>query len=131
MTDNYTTNPPQFGTPEEQWRERLAADLAASHPAERKTATAALVCGIIGVVAGLIPFTFWLAAILGLIALILGVTGWRDTPRRKLARAGTVLGAASIVLAVVGYVIVANAFKELDHDLSCLSSEQVNNPDCD
>lgn len=77
---------------------------------ERGTATGAFVCGIIGTVLGMIPLLFLFAWVLGLIALVLGISAWRRTPRPRLARAATMLGAAALVLGVCGVVIVNNAF---------------------
>lgn len=79
-------------------------------------ATGAFVCGIVGAVCGLIPLLFLPAGILGIIATALGASGWRQTPRARLARAAVVLGLLAITLAVVGFVIVDNAVSDLGSD---------------
>ncbi|MFF7182707.1 DUF4352 domain-containing protein [Streptomyces sp. NPDC008121] len=85
--------------------------------------TAALVLGIIGTVSGLIPFFFWLAGILGLIALVLGLVGKGRVKRGEANNkgatvTGVVLGLAALVLSVVGAVItfaaVSEAVDEID-----------------
>ncbi|MEV7277982.1 DUF4352 domain-containing protein [Streptomyces sp. NPDC093111] len=85
--------------------------------------TAALILGIIGTVSGLIPLFFWLAGILGLIALILGLVGKGRVKRgeasnKGAALTGAILGLAALVLSVVGAVItftaVSDAVDEID-----------------
>ncbi|MEV7567776.1 DUF4190 domain-containing protein [Streptomyces tanashiensis] len=88
--------------------------------------TAALILGIIGTLSGLIPLFFWLAGILGLIALILGLVGKGRVKRgeannKGVALTGAILGLASLVLSVVGLVItvtaVSDAVDELDKSI--------------
>ncbi|MFF9914488.1 DUF4352 domain-containing protein [Streptomyces sp. NPDC013457] len=83
--------------------------------------TAALVLGIIGTVSGFIPFLFWLAGILGLIALILGLTGRGRVKRgeannKGVTTTGAILGLAALILSVVGvvvtYVLVSDAVND-------------------
>ncbi|MFE7414065.1 DUF4352 domain-containing protein [Streptomyces laurentii] len=85
--------------------------------------TAALILGIIGTLSGLIPLFFWLAGILGLIALILGLVGRGRVKRgeannKGVALFGALLGLAALILSVVGAVItytaVSNAVDEID-----------------
>lgn len=80
--------------------------------------TAALILGIIGTVSGLIPLLFWLAGILGVIALILGLTGRGRVKRgqatnKGVTTTGAVLGLAALVLSVVGAVITFKAASDL------------------
>jgi hypothetical protein len=78
-------------------------------------AVAALVCGIIGVVVGLIPILAVPALILGILAVTFGWLAWRRAlkgqPRKGMAIAGTILGAVAIALSIVGFAIVNNALK--------------------
>ncbi|MFI8291757.1 DUF4190 domain-containing protein [Streptomyces sp. NPDC085614] len=72
--------------------------------------TAALTLGIIGTVSGLVPFLFWLAGILGVIALVLGLVGRGRVKRgeadnKGVTTTGAVLGLAALVLSVVGTVL--------------------------
>ncbi|MER8045331.1 DUF4190 domain-containing protein [Streptomyces sp. NPDC094032] len=85
--------------------------------------TAALILGIIGTLSGLIPLFFWLAGILGLIALILGLVGKGRVKRgeannKGVALTGAILGLAALILSVVGAVItftaVSDAVDEID-----------------
>ncbi|MFE2600626.1 DUF4190 domain-containing protein [Streptomyces sp. NPDC059396] len=92
---------------------------------------ASLVLGIIGALSGVIPFLFWLAGVLGLIGLILGLAG-RGRARRGeatnkgVATSGVVLGSLALVLAVVGaaltFVFVGEVVKELDKATPSVSS---------
>ncbi|MGW0121103.1 DUF4352 domain-containing protein [Streptomyces sp. NPDC003327] len=79
--------------------------------------TAALVLGIIGTLAGLIPLLFWLAGTLGLIALILGLVGKGRVKRgeannKGVTLTGVILGAVSLVLATVGLIITVTAVND-------------------
>ncbi|MEU7292439.1 DUF4190 domain-containing protein [Streptomyces exfoliatus] len=106
---------------------------AAPHtPLRNGLGTAALILGIIGTLSGLIPFLFWLAGILGLIALILGLTGKGRVKRgeasnKGVALTGAILGLVSLVLSVVGAVITftafSNAVDELDKGIKDAASK--------
>ncbi|MET8473323.1 DUF4190 domain-containing protein [Streptomyces sp. NPDC006422] len=89
--------------------------------------TAALILGVIGAVSGLIPLLFWLAGILGVIALILGLTGRGRAKRgeatnKGVALAGTILGLAAMGLAVFGayttFKAVDDAVDEINKSVS-------------
>jgi hypothetical protein len=82
----------------------------------------AIVCGILGVIFGLIPLTFFLAWTLGLIAVVLGIMAYRRAKRvgQHQGRAGLVLGVIAIALGGLGLAIVSDAFEDLDDDLTCL-----------
>ncbi|MFF8379846.1 DUF4190 domain-containing protein [Streptomyces sp. NPDC015661] len=84
--------------------------------------TAALILGIIGTISGFIPLFFWLAGILGLIALILGLVGKGRVKRgeannKGVALTGVILGLASLILSVVGLVIVVTAVSDVADEL--------------
>ncbi|CAM5586607.1 hypothetical protein GCM10010329_75930 [Streptomyces spiroverticillatus] len=89
--------------------------------------TAALILGLIGALSGLIPLMFWLAGVLGLIALILGLTGNGRVKRgeatnKGVTLTGAALGLVSLILSAVGAVLLFKAvddgIKELDKTLS-------------
>ncbi len=75
-------------------------------------AVAALVCGIVGAVFGLVPWTFWLAWILGVVAIVFGALGRRRADgepiagRRSMATAGLVLGIVAIALGIIGLIVL-------------------------
>ena len=82
-------------------------------------AVTALVCGIIGAVFGLIPLTFFIAWILGIIAVVFGALGRRRARlqaagRKGMATAGLVLGIIALALGVVGVAIVGDAAEDVD-----------------
>ncbi|HEY9369673.1 DUF4190 domain-containing protein [Streptomyces sp.] len=88
--------------------------------------TAALILGVIGAISGLIPFLFVLAGILGLIALILGLSARGRVKRgeasnKGVATTGAVLGLVALILSVVGAVItftaVSDAVDEIDKSI--------------
>lgn len=73
-------------------------------------AIAALSVGVVGVVAGLVPPTFFVAWVCGVAAVGLGIVGLRkaraaDGPT-TMARAGVVLGVVALVCGLVGFVLL-------------------------
>ncbi|MEX2457762.1 MAG: DUF4190 domain-containing protein [Actinomycetota bacterium] len=66
--------------------------------------------GIIGVVFGFIPLTAFIALICGVLALVFGGIGRGRPVNRGMATAGMVLGGVAVVLAIVGFVILAGVF---------------------
>lgn len=88
--------------------------MSGSGETEAPTVTAAFICGVIGAIIGLVPILGLIAVPLGIIALILGIMGWRRKPERaKLAIASTFLGVVAIVLGVIGVVIVSNLLSDI------------------
>ncbi|MFD6416402.1 DUF4190 domain-containing protein [Streptomyces sp. NPDC060194] len=89
---------------------------------------AALVLGIIGVLSGLIPILFALAGLLGLLALIFGLVGRSRAKRGQstnggVALTGTVLGVASLALAVFGAYTTFKAVDDVVDELNKAGSE--------
>lgn len=92
-------------------------------------AVAALVCGITGVVLGLIPLFFVAAWALGVLAWVFGVVGRRRAPARggrTMATWGVVLGVLAIVFGIIGVVIVGDAFDDFDRELRQDSAPAIN-----
>ena len=81
-------------------------------------AVTALVCGILGVVFGLITVTYFIAWILGAIALIFGILGRRDANKRGVGKgmsiAGVVLALLALALGTVGYNTLSNQAEEIE-----------------
>jgi len=89
-----------------------------------------LILGIVGCLFGLIPLTFWIAGTLGVIGLILALVGFARTRRgeatnKKTAIAGIATNALALVLAVVGVVIVGNAFSQFGKDIKAADTQVV------
>jgi hypothetical protein len=92
-----------------------------AHQAPRNgVGTAALILGIIGVLAGIIPLFFWVAGILGVIGLVLGFVGRGRFERSEatngtMALWGIIIGAVALVVSIVGAVILVgtNVAEEL------------------
>jgi hypothetical protein len=103
----YPGAPPGYGYP--------------AKPSPGGFAVASLVLGIIGVVTGLIPILFLISLPCGLIGLILGLVGYKRAATRTMRKWGVALSTVALLLGVLGVVIVAGAFEELDDDLDCLS----------
>jgi len=79
-------------------------------------AVASFVLGLVGALFGLIPILAMFALLLGVLGLTFGLVGHRaavNDPLRGgkgMALAGVILGSLAIGLAILGFVIVANAF---------------------
>jgi hypothetical protein len=84
-------------------------------------AVAALVLGIIGVVFGVVPLTFWIALPCGALALIFGLIGRRPTKGKW----GVALGAVAIMLGIIGAVILNSAVNDLDKTLNAGAGTSV------
>ncbi len=97
-------------------------------------AVAALVLGIIGAVFGLIPFTFWLAWILGVLAIVFGVIGRRRVDRepaagkQSMATAGLVLGIVAIALGIIGLIVLTTLINDVGSAIDDLD-RCFDNPD--
>ncbi|WP_327367843.1 DUF4190 domain-containing protein [Streptomyces sp. NBC_01217] len=114
------TQPPQSPQPQQPY---APAQAPGTRPARNGLGIAALVLGVIGAVSGLIPFLFWLAGTLGVIALILGLAGRGRAKRgeatnKGVTTFGAVLGLVSLILAVVGAVITFKAVDDAVNDLN-------------
>ncbi|MCT4352989.1 DUF4190 domain-containing protein [Streptomyces sp. Je 1-79] len=82
----------------------------------------ALVLGIVGLLFALFPFSFWLGAILGVLALIFGIIGHSrarkgEATNKGMALTGLILGAVSIVVSIVWLIVVATAVKDIADDI--------------
>lgn len=83
----------------------------------------ALCLALAGLVLGLVPFTGFLAAILGALALLFGLLGLGRVRRgaatnKKMSIAGTVLGACAVALGIWGMTIVFGAVNDLSNNLN-------------
>jgi len=88
---------------------------------------AALVCGLIGALAGLIPILFFIALPLGILGLVFGWVGMRRASRgeatnRGMAISGLILGVIGTGLAIWGITIVVGATNQLQDDLNNLNT---------
>src|SRR5215207_3711955 len=79
----------------------------------------ALVLGMIGVLSGFVPFLFWVAGILGIIGLFLGLIGYGRFQRSEASNGTTALwgivtsAVAAVVVSMVGAVILVGVFADL------------------
>ncbi|MFJ8862119.1 DUF4352 domain-containing protein [Streptomyces sp. NPDC102451] len=113
----------QYTQPQQPQQPYAPAQAPGTSPARNGLGTAALVLGIIGTVSGLIPFFFWLAGILGLIALILGLAGRGRAKRgeatnKGVTTFGAVLGLVALILSVVGAVLTFKAVDDVVTDIN-------------
>jgi hypothetical protein len=103
--------PPPPPPPVQQWRPVTPG---------RGLHIAALVVGIVGAVAGLIPLLFLVAWGGGVVAVVLGAIAYRQgrTVGVRQGRAGIILGAVALALGTLGLAIVNSAFDDLDRELN-------------
>ena len=83
-------------------------------------AVTALVLGIIGCLAGVIPFFFVIAFLLGALAVVFGALGRarrEGQQRSKMATTGLILGVVSIGLGVVGVVLLNTVIHKVTHEI--------------
>ncbi|GAA4699580.1 hypothetical protein GCM10023215_42660 [Pseudonocardia yuanmonensis] len=97
-------------------------------PAHRNgLALAALICGIVGVLFGLVPLLFWIAGTLAVVAIPLALASLgrakRGEASRGLTWAGLGAGLASLVMAIIGASIFFTAVNQLSEDLQQSSDE--------
>ncbi len=81
-----------------------------------------LVLGLVGIVVGLVPLLAMFTAILAVLAVTFGLIGvsrarHRVATNKKMAISGTVLGVLSLVLSVIGYAVVNDAFDDLGRQI--------------
>jgi hypothetical protein len=96
----------------------------------RVFAITALVLGIVGSCFGLIPILGVVALPLGIVGLVFGIlaiSGARKgvRPGKGMAIAGTVLSVLAVVLAIIGFAIVDNAFNDLGHSMNNIAGENT------
>ncbi|MCX5386636.1 DUF4190 domain-containing protein [Streptomyces sp. NBC_00083] len=104
---------PPAGYPEPPHAEHggTAAPWTPAQPLPRNgLGTTAMVLGAIGSFVAFLPFLFWIAWILGVLAVVFGLVGLGNVRKglatnKSSALGGTILGGASILLAVVGLLI--------------------------
>ncbi|MQS37211.1 DUF4352 domain-containing protein [Streptomyces katsurahamanus] len=126
---SHSTHQPQFDGGQQPYGQppQHGYQAPAPRPMRNGLGTAALVLGIIGVITAAIPLLFWLGGTLGLIGLILGMSGRGRVKRgeannKGVTTVGAVLGLLAMVLgtiaAVVTFKAVDDAVDELDQATS-------------
>lgn len=90
-------------------------------------AIAALCCGLVGILVGLIPLMWIAAGALAILAIVFGIVGIRRVGRREATNRGTAIagliaGVAAAGMAIAGIAIFFSSLSRLDHNLSNLNS---------
>ncbi|NNF87976.1 MAG: DUF4190 domain-containing protein [Acidimicrobiia bacterium] len=91
-------------------------------------ATASFVLAVIGAVLGIVPILALFALILGVLAVIFGFAGRKrikkgeTTEGKGMAKSGIIIGFIAIVLAIIGFAIVSDAFSDLERELENLGA---------
>ena len=83
---------------------------------------AALCCGLVGILIGLVPILFLASGTLGILATVFAVIGMRraqhgEASNRSVAIVALGAGIGASILAVTGIVIVFSGLNTLSHDL--------------
>jgi hypothetical protein len=88
---------------------------------------AALCCGLVGMLIGLVPVLFLASGTLGILAVVFAIIGMRraqqgEASNRSMAIVGLGAGVGASILAITGIVIVFSGLNTLSHDLSYAAS---------
>lgn len=100
---------------------------ATQAPMRNGLGIAALCCGLVGILVGLIPFMFLASGALGILAVVFGLVGIRRVGRREasnrgMAIAGLVTGVIAFAMAIWGISIIMSGLNSLSGDLDHASS---------
>jgi hypothetical protein len=95
----------------------------AAGPMRNGLGIAALCCGLVGLLIGLVPLMFLASGALGILAIVFAVIAMRRAQRgeasnRSMAIVALGTGIGASILAVTGIVIVFSGLNTLSHDLS-------------
>lgn len=88
--------------------------------------TAGFILGIIGIVFAFIPVTYWLAYILGALALIFGIIGLVNKEKGYKPITATILGGVTIVLGIIMNIIVVTVINAAFTAVSDGAIETIN-----
>jgi hypothetical protein len=83
---------------------------------------AALCCGLVGMLIGLVPVMFLASGTLGILAVVFAITGMRraqhgEASNRSMSIVALGAGIGASILAITGIVIVFSGLHTLSHDL--------------
>jgi hypothetical protein len=95
----------------------------------------ALICGVLGMLFGLIPFTGFIAFALGAVGVILGLSARGRLKRgradnTKVTWAGVITSVLAIALGIWGMVVVFTAVDQFGQDMEDLSQEFDSYAEC-
>ena len=99
-------------------------------PMRNGLGVAALVCGLAGILLGLVPLLFLGSGALGVLAIVFGITGIRRARRgnasnRAMAVTGLVTGVVASGLALWGVVIIMSGLNTVSGELDRLDHSTV------
>lgn len=106
-----------------------------TNPERNGLGLAALITGVVGILFGFIPLTFFFALILGVIGLILGLAGLSRVRKNKATNKGTttsgaIAGVVAIALGIWGMTALFSATNQLIEDLDEISNDMKSYSDC-
>jgi hypothetical protein len=95
----------------------------AAAPMRNGLGIAALCCGLVGLLIGLVPLMFLASGALGILAIVFAIIAMRRAQRGEASNRFTAIvalgtGIGASVLAVTGIVIVFSGLNTLSHDLN-------------
>jgi hypothetical protein len=94
----------------------------AAAPMRNGLGIAALCCGLVGILIGVVPIMFLASGALGIVAIVFGLVGIRRAQRGEASNRGMAIiglgsGVGASILAITGIVIVFSGLNTLSHDL--------------
>jgi hypothetical protein len=118
---NYPTPNPYYNAPIGQQQ---------VNPEKNGFGIAGIICAIAGLLFSIIPFTGFIAFILGMTAVVLGLSGWsrvrkNKATNKKVSIAAVIVGVIAMAIGIWGMVIVFGAVDEFDKDMDCLSNAET------
>ena len=98
-----------------------------ARPMRNGLGIAALCCGLVGMLIGLVPILFLASGTLGILAIVFAIIGMRraqhgEASNRSMAIVGLGAGVGASILAITGIVIVFSGLTTLSHDLNYAAS---------
>jgi len=91
---------------------------------------AALCCGLVGILIGLVPLMFLASGTLGILAIVFAVIAMRRAQHGEASNRGMAIvalgtGIGASILAITGVVIVFSGLNTLSHDLNYATSSST------
>ncbi|MCF7552470.1 DUF4190 domain-containing protein [Pseudonocardia sp. WMMC193] len=128
----YQQIPPQYAPP--QFAQPQYAPQAPAPVVRNGLALAALICGIVGILFGFIPLTFWVAGVLAVVAIPLALASLgrakRGAASKGLTWSGLAAGVLALALAVWGAIVFFTAVSELSDHLQQTSDQLTSYSEC-
>lgn len=111
------------GYQQQGWQQAPYNPMPQHHQPRNGMAIAALCCGLVGILFGLIPFMFLATGALAILAIVFGCVGLARVRRREatskgMSIAGVVTGALAALMAIAGVALLIGGISRVDRDIN-------------